>query len=134
MQYRYGMRLRGFSPGCQPMSGLDHAEDDATGRYYNILVYNRKLTEEEVRDYELDYLEKEHKKMARSEALKKAQERYNQATLKIYLRLHRVSDANMVERITDSGMTPQEYLRALIRADIDGRVDWSKDSGSEKEE
>lgn len=72
--------------------------------------------------------------MARSEALKKAQERYNQATLKIYLRLHRVSDADMVERIMDSGMTPQEYLRALIRADIEGRVDWSKDSGSEKEE
>ena len=72
--------------------------------------------------------------MARSEALKKAQERYNQVTLKIYLRLHRVSDADMVERITDSGMTPQEYLRALIRADIEGRVDWSKDSGSENEE
>lgn len=72
--------------------------------------------------------------MARSEALKKAQERYNQVTLKIYLRLHRVSDADMVERITDSGMTPQEYLRALIRADIDGRVDWNKDSGLENKE
>lgn len=72
--------------------------------------------------------------MARSEALKKAQERYNQVTLKIYLRLHRVSDAELVEKMTSSGMTPQEYLRALIRADVEGRVDWSNDSGSENEE
>lgn len=53
-EYRYGMRLRGFSIGCQPVQGLDHAEDDPTGRYYNILVYNRPLTEQEIKDYELD--------------------------------------------------------------------------------
>lgn len=53
-EYRYGMRLRGFSIGCQPMQGLDHAEDDPTGKYYNILVYNRPLTEQEIKDYELD--------------------------------------------------------------------------------
>lgn len=59
MQYRYGMRLRGFSPGCQPMSGLDHREDDKTGRYYDILVYNRPLSDKEAEDYELDCIEKE---------------------------------------------------------------------------
>lgn len=58
-EYRYGMRLRGFSIGCQPMHGLDHAEDDPTGRYYNILVYNRPLTEQETKDYELDELKGE---------------------------------------------------------------------------
>lgn len=58
-EYRYGMRLRGFSIGCQPMQGLDHAEDDPTGRYYNILVYNRPLTEQETKDYELDELKGE---------------------------------------------------------------------------
>lgn len=41
------------------MQGLDHAEDDPTGRYYNILVYNRPLTEQETKDYELDELKGE---------------------------------------------------------------------------
>lgn len=52
--HRYGMRLRPFSIGCQPMQGLEKVEDDS--KYWNILTYNRKLTEEEIRDYELDYL------------------------------------------------------------------------------
>lgn len=60
--YRYGMRLRGFSPGAQPREGLLYAEDGSDkvstyGRmYHNILVYDRRLTEKELRDYELDYL------------------------------------------------------------------------------
>lgn len=56
MAYKYGMRLRGFSIGCQPMDGLVERQDDPSGRYYDILVYNRKLTEQEVENYELDYL------------------------------------------------------------------------------
>lgn len=56
MEYRYGMRLRGFSIGCQPMKGLLYREDDNTGRYYDILVYSRELTEQEIHDYELDSL------------------------------------------------------------------------------
>ena len=54
--YKYGMRLRGFAPMCQPMRGLDHREDDVTGMYHDILVYTRLLTDEELKDYELDYL------------------------------------------------------------------------------
>lgn len=57
MEYKYGMRLRGFSIGCQPMRGLDRREDDDTGRYHDILIYNRELTEDELRDYELDRIE-----------------------------------------------------------------------------
>ena len=53
---KYGMRLRGFSIGCQPMDGFVERVDDPSGRYYDILVYNRKLTEQEVENYELDYL------------------------------------------------------------------------------
>lgn len=53
--YLYGMRLRCYSPGCQP-SGVTLREDDASGRYYDIINYTRKLTDEEVREYELDYL------------------------------------------------------------------------------
>ena len=56
MLYFYGMRLRGFSPGCQPKDGLIERLHDATGRYWGILVYDRKLTAEEVRNYELDFI------------------------------------------------------------------------------
>lgn len=56
MEFRYGMRLRGFSPGCQPMNGLVRRED-GDKRYYDILVYNRPLTDTELRDYELDALD-----------------------------------------------------------------------------
>ncbi len=57
-KFRYGMRLRGFSPGCQPKRGLIDKELDATGKYYDILVYNRRLTDDEIMDYELDDLNK----------------------------------------------------------------------------
>lgn len=53
--YLYGMRRR-FGIGCQPMNGLMNVlEYDY--KYRNILVYIRELTDEEVRDYELDRLE-----------------------------------------------------------------------------
>lgn len=54
--YKYGMRLRGFAPLCQPMNGLVGREDDPTGKYHDVLMYDRQLTEQELRDYELDYL------------------------------------------------------------------------------
>ena len=55
--YYYGMRLRGFSPSCQPKYGLVDRTDDIDGKYHDIIVYNRKLTEQELKDYELDYLQ-----------------------------------------------------------------------------
>lgn len=61
MRYEYGMRLRGFSPGCQPMNGLKDHREDETGKYYDLLVYDRKLTKEELRDYELDFVQEEGK-------------------------------------------------------------------------
>ena len=54
--FKYGMRLRGFAPFCQPMKGLDHVED-GDKKYWNYLFYNRKLSDKEVRDYELDFIE-----------------------------------------------------------------------------
>ena len=54
--YKYGMRLRGFSPACQPMTGLIRREDDPTGKYYDILIYSRPLNDHEQDVYELDYL------------------------------------------------------------------------------
>ena len=56
MMHRYGMRLRGFSIGCQPMEGFVARQDDETGKYYDILIYDRKLTGDEVKAYELDEL------------------------------------------------------------------------------
>ena len=76
--YYYGMRLRGFSLGCQPMNGLvthyevEDSPDLLAGRnpkifhekpkreYYDILVYKRKLTDKELKDYELDYIGEWH--------------------------------------------------------------------------
>ena len=54
--YIYGMRLRGFSIGCQPMKSLVLASEDKSGEYYDILSYARPLTDKEVNDYELDCL------------------------------------------------------------------------------
>lgn len=56
MVYKYGMRLRGFSIGCQPMVGLVRREDDTLKVYYDILVYDRPLKDKEMDDYELDRL------------------------------------------------------------------------------
>lgn len=52
--YVYGMRNRGFSLGCQPMDGLLTRQDDPSGKYFDLLIYDRKLTEHECLAYELD--------------------------------------------------------------------------------
>lgn len=52
--YKYGMRLRGFSPMCQP-SGVWRRED-GNKEYYDFILYRRKLTDKEIRDYELDFI------------------------------------------------------------------------------
>lgn len=57
-KYKYGMRLRGFSIGCQPMNGLLTAED-GDREYYSYLYYERKLTDKELKDYELDFIGEE---------------------------------------------------------------------------
>lgn len=56
VSFRYGMRARGFSPMCQPKEGFVDREDCEDGKYYDILVYNRELSDEELNDYELDRL------------------------------------------------------------------------------
>ena len=58
-KYRYGMKYRGFSIGCQPMKGLEGRQDDPAGKYHDILVYDRELTDKELDEYELEYLGKE---------------------------------------------------------------------------
>lgn len=62
MEYRYGMRLRGFSPMCQPTDGLVDISPEKVkknGRtYWNVLTYDRKLSKKELEDYELDFIGK----------------------------------------------------------------------------
>jgi hypothetical protein len=58
-EYRYGMRIRGCSIGCQPKEGFYERQDDTTGKYHDIIVYTRELTTDEVRHYSLDYLGEE---------------------------------------------------------------------------
>jgi len=57
--YTYGMRLRGFSIGCQPKDGFIERRDDMSSLYYDVLVYDRKLSQQELLDYELDYIGQE---------------------------------------------------------------------------
>lgn len=54
--FLYGMRLRGFSIGCQPMDGFLNRTDDTSGRYWDVIAYNRPLTDSEIENYDLDYI------------------------------------------------------------------------------
>lgn len=57
-EFKYGMRLRAYSPGAQPR-GVIHWEDsnkNETG-YWSIIVYDRALTESEIADYDLEKIE-----------------------------------------------------------------------------
>lgn len=54
----YGMRCRGFSPGCQPLEGFVEAEDDPLREYHDVLVYDRMLDRETQEHYDLDFLGK----------------------------------------------------------------------------
>ena len=56
-QFVYGMRLRGFSIGCQPMEGFVEREDDQKGKYHDLIVYDHPLSAKELDDYELDFVE-----------------------------------------------------------------------------
>lgn len=55
-EFIYGMKSRGYSIGCQPMDGLIRTQPDANRNFYDILVYNRELTDDEVRHYSLTRL------------------------------------------------------------------------------
>lgn len=52
--YKYGMRLRGFSIGCQP-SGCRRRED-GDEKYWDYIYYDRELGDKERADYELDFI------------------------------------------------------------------------------
>ena len=49
------MRLRPAGPGAQPLEGLLRIAAGG-GQYHNLLIYDRPLTEQEISDYELDFI------------------------------------------------------------------------------
>ncbi len=55
-KYVYGMRLRGFSIGCQPMDGFIERRDSPSDSFYDIIVYSRLLTQQELKDYDLTFI------------------------------------------------------------------------------
>lgn len=55
-KYVYGMRLRGFSIGCQPMNGFIERRDSKFNDFYDVIVYSRLLTQDELDDYDLTFI------------------------------------------------------------------------------
>lgn len=52
--YKYGMRLRGFSIGCQPKGVIKHEDTNkAETGYWSIIYYDRELTDEEINKFDL---------------------------------------------------------------------------------
>jgi hypothetical protein len=51
MRHWYKYRLRGFSLGCQPDDFVSH--DVLIGKF-GAVAYNRKLSEEEIQEFELE--------------------------------------------------------------------------------
>lgn len=54
--YKYGMRVTPLIVGIPKLPGFLWREDDITGKYYHIIVYDRPLNDYEQEIYELDYL------------------------------------------------------------------------------
>lgn len=58
--YKYGMRLRGFSLGCQPEGVIKYEDVDKwkTG-FWSYIWYKEPLEDEELTKYELEYIGEE---------------------------------------------------------------------------
>ena len=55
--YKYGMRMRGFSIGCQPGGVILHEDTNKTETgYWSYIYYNKPLTNEQIERYELDLI------------------------------------------------------------------------------
>ena len=55
-RYVYGMRLRGFSIGCQPKEGFIERRDSPAENFYDVIVYSRLLSQQELEDYDLTFI------------------------------------------------------------------------------
>lgn len=57
IRFLYGMKSRGFSIGCQPKDGFIERLEDPSGKYHDVLVYDRRLDDDEVSDFELEFID-----------------------------------------------------------------------------
>ncbi len=54
MEYKYAMKYRPFGIGCQPKGFIRvNSSNKMIDGYYSVVVYDRELSEEEVKQYEL---------------------------------------------------------------------------------
>lgn len=62
-RYKYGMRLREYGIGCQPMDNCITAQytDKRKCGYWSYVWYSEPLTDKEIIGYDLDYLGTEEK-------------------------------------------------------------------------
>ncbi len=58
--YKYGMKLRECGPGCQP-KGFIKCENLENADYYSFIWYDKQLSEDEMKQYDLDYIGKDLK-------------------------------------------------------------------------
>lgn len=64
MNYLYTLKYRGVSPGCQPSDFVRFYNDDK--HKYEVLVYDRELTDDEIERYELIDLNEKHQERGHS--------------------------------------------------------------------
>lgn len=58
--FKYGMRLRGYSIGAQPVGVVKHKDfSSKENGYYSYIYYKDELSEKEIKMYDLDYLGEE---------------------------------------------------------------------------
>ena len=59
-RYLYGMPFRGISPGAQPNGIVEfYPPSMQYPQYWNVIVYDKPLTDKEISDYELVFIRKE---------------------------------------------------------------------------
>lgn len=119
MKHFYGMRLRGFSPGCQPMKGFVERIDDNTGKYHDILVYDRKLTVKEQIDYELDELDPTAVRLKGYQDRTSYLAEYHKKNIKQFkVAINRKTEADMMAHL-EAMPNIQGYIKELIRKDME---------------
>lgn len=64
MNYLYTLKYRGVSPGCQPSDFVRFYNDNK--HTYEVLVYDRELTDDEIANYELIDLNEKHQERGHS--------------------------------------------------------------------
>lgn len=56
MYYYYGMKLRPYGIGCQPKDMYLLIDCEPSARYHSIIYTLEKLSDEQLKAYDLDYL------------------------------------------------------------------------------